>query len=164
MDWIWYIYLRGIFFSFLYTKILDTDNTFSFLFLFFFFGEYSWQLDNISKLGWVTLFYLIITLSKKIKHIYTLQDLNTGLYVHASLFTCSIYISYNISHIYFALFLLFTYLLCSFSVIVENPRTEFNNYTHGEDYFMHVLFRLNYNLPLTKMDWKFSFIRFKKLI
>jgi hypothetical protein len=127
MDWIWYIYLRGIFFSFLYTKILDTDNTFSFLFLFFFFGEYSWQLDNISKLGWVTLFYLIITLSKKIKHIYTLQDLNTGLYVHASLFTCSIYI-------YIYILQYFIYLLCSFFIIVgQSPYLEFNYYKNGED-------------------------------
>jgi hypothetical protein len=30
---------------------------FSFL---FFFGEYSWRLDNISNLEWVTLFYLIV--------------------------------------------------------------------------------------------------------
>jgi len=68
-------------------------------------------------------------------YIYILQDLKTDLFVHASLFTCSIYILQYFTYL-LALFLLFTYLLCSFSVIVAQPRyLEFTFYTDGEDYF-----------------------------
>jgi hypothetical protein len=60
-----------------------------------------------------------------------LQDLNTGFFVHASLFTYSIYILQY-----------FTYLPCPFSVIAGQPRLEFMYDINGEDWFMHVFYKL----------------------
>ena len=113
---------RHFLYFFVYQNLRHWQVTIPFLLLFFF-GDYSWRMDILSNLGWVNLFYLIITLSKKsstnkcicelwymtTKHIYRFhisQFTNKIMPFSFMLAFSFIFFYIYISHIYFAIFML----------------------------------------------------------